>query len=158
MDNQHIQHVIRLLKESYEGDPWHGRSIKSLLGDVTPEIALKKPNPASHSIAELVYHMITWRDFLISRLQPEEGKDTKYFERMDWRTLNLSSVQTWQEGLKLLEESQHRLLSALEQFNDSILPEKVAERKYTFNTLLYGLVQHDVYHSGQIAYVTKLLS
>lgn len=158
MENQTIQHIIRLLKETYEGDPWHGRSIKSLLSDVTPEAGLKKPNAASHSIAELVYHMVTWRDFTISRLRAEEGKDMKYYEDNDWRTLDLTDTQTWQKGLDLLEESQQRLINLLEEFQDSILPEKVDERKYNFKVLLYGVVQHDAYHAGQIAYVSKLLT
>lgn len=158
MENEQIQYIIKQLQETYSGEPWHGRSIRSLLSEVTPAIALKKPNENSHSIAELVYHIITWHDFTVSRLQPEEGKNTAYFEVMDWRPLDLSKTQTWEEGLKLLEESQQRLISVLEKFNDSILPEKVAERKYTFKVLLYGLVQHDVYHAGQIAYAMKLLA
>src|SRR5215213_6244499 len=156
MQNDHIQHVIQLLTETFQGGPWHGRSLKSLLSEVTPEMALKKPGENSHSIAELVYHIVTWREFTISRLQPEEGKDTNYFESIDWRPLDLGSTKTWNEGLRLLEESEKHLLSVLEGFNDSILPETVAERKYKFQVLLYGLVQHEAYHAGQIAYAMKL--
>ena len=155
--NKEIQHIISLLKATYEGDPWHGRSIKSLLSEVDAEMGLKKPSKNSHSIAELVYHMVTWRDFTISRLRPEEGKDTAYFEKMDWRKLDLKNTATWQQGLVLLEESQQRLLTLLEEYNDSILPEPVDERKYNFRTLLYGVVNHDIYHAGQIAYAWKLL-
>jgi uncharacterized damage-inducible protein DinB len=158
MENRTIQHIIRLLKETYEGDPWHGRSIKSLLSEVTPHIGLKKPNAASHSIAELVYHMVTWREFTISRLRPEEGKDMQYFEENDWRPLDLDDIQTWQKGLELLDESQQRLVDLLEEFQDSILAEKVSERKYNFKILLYGVAQHDIYHVGQIAYINKLLA
>lgn len=158
MENTHIQHIIRLLQETFEGNPWHGRSLKALLSEVTPEMALKKPNAASHSIAELVYHIATWRDFTISRLKAEEGKDMEYFERNDWRMLDLNSFQTWEQGLQMLEETQQRLLTVLEEFQDSILPEKVAERTYNFKVLLYGLVQHEAYHAGQIAYVSKLLT
>jgi uncharacterized damage-inducible protein DinB len=158
MNNEHIQHIILQLQESYSGEPWHGRSIKALLSEVTPEIGLKKPNANSHSIAELIYHIITWRDFTISRLEPEEGKNAAYFESIDWRPLDLSSKKTWEEGLRLLEESQQRLVRVLEKFNDSIIPEKVRERTYTFKTMLYGLIQHDAYHAGQIAYTMKLLA
>lgn len=158
MNNEHIQHIILQLQETYSGQPWHGRSIKSLLSEVTPEIGLKKPNANSHSIAELVYHMVTWRQFTISRLEPAEGKSAEYFELMDWRPLDLSNKKTWEEGLRLLEESQQHVIRVLEKFNDSILPEKVAERNYTFKVLLYGLLQHDTYHAGQIAYAMKLLA
>ncbi len=155
--NKEIQHIISLLKATYEGDPWHGRSIKSLLSEVDAEMGLKKPSKHSHSIAELVYHMVTWRDFTISRLRPEDGKDTAYFEKLDWRKLDLKNTATWQQGLALLEESQQRLVTLLEEYNDSILPEPVDERKYNFRTLLYGVVNHDIYHAGQIAYAWKLL-
>ena len=157
MQNDTIQHVIKLLQETFEGDPWHGRSLKALLSEVTPEMALKKPNPQSHSITELVYHIVTWREFTISRLQPEEGKDSNYFESIDWRPLDLGKTQTWEQGLQLLEQSRQRILAVLEEFNDSILRETVAERKYKFKVLLYGLVQHEAYHAGQIAYAMKLL-
>lgn len=153
--NQEIQYISRMLKEAYDGEPWHGRSIKSLLEEVTPAVGLRKPGANSHSIAELVYHMVTWRDFTISRLQPD-GKELTYFEENDWRKLDLHDETTWHHGLRLLEESQQRLLAVLEQFQDSILAEKVAERKYDFRFLLYGIVQHDVYHAGQIAYAMKL--
>ena len=90
MENKEIQYIISQLKETYEGSPWHGRSVKSLLSEVSPEMGLKKPSDGSHSIAELVYHMVTWRDFTISRLQPEEGKDAAYFNKIDWRPLRSS--------------------------------------------------------------------
>ncbi len=154
--NDHIQHIIQLLKETYEGDPWHGRSIKDLLSEVSPEAGLQKPDSNSHSIAELIYHLVTWREFTISRLQPEEGKNTEYFEKIDWRPLDLNRKQTWEEGLRLLEESEQRLLKVLEGFTDSILTETVTERKCNFKVLLYGLVQHEAYHGGQIAYAMKL--
>lgn len=157
MQNEHIQHVIQLLQESLTGNPWHGRSLQALLSEVTPEMALRKPNAESHSIAELVYHIATWREFTISRLQPQKGKDVNYYESIDWRPLDLSKTQTWEEGLRLLDESAQKLLAVLETFNDSILQEKVAERKYKFKELLYGLVQHEAYHAGQIAYAMKLL-
>ena len=156
--NKEIQYIISMLKESYEGDPWHGRSIKSLLGEVNADMGLKKPSKHSHSIADLIYHMVTWRDFTISRLRPEEGKDTGYFENLDWRKLDLKDVETWHRGLALLDESQQKLITLLEEYNDSILPEPVDERKYNFRKLLYGLVSHDIYHAGQVAYAWKLLN
>ena len=155
--NKEIQYIISMLKEAYDGDPWHGRSIKSLLSEADAEMGLKKPSKNAHSIAELVYHMVTWRDFTISRLRPEPGKDSAYFEKMDWRKLDLKDAETWKRGLTLLEESQQKLLSTLEDYNDSILSEPVDERKYNFRHLLYGLVSHDIYHAGQIAYAWKLL-
>ncbi len=157
MNNQ-IRHIRRLLFETYEGNPWHGRSIIDLLGSVSPEIGLRKPSANTHSIAELIYHMVNWKEFAISRLLPEESNDISYYESNDWRELDHSSILTWEEGLKLLDEKQQQLLRIMDDSDDSILAQPVRERVYNIKLLLYGVVQHDIYHAGQIAFVKNLLS
>src|SRR5215216_1436642 len=116
--NHEIQQIIHMLKEAYEGGPWHGRSIKALLAEVTHEVGLRKPDANSHSIAELIYHMAIWRDFTVSRLQPD-GRPVSYFDENDWQQLDHNDPQTWTKGLQLLDESHQRLIKALEQFQDS---------------------------------------
>jgi hypothetical protein len=46
----------------------------------------------------------------------------------------------------------------LKKKEDAFLEEKVDYRNYNFRFLLNGLVQHDIYHLGQIAYVGKMLA
>src|SRR5687768_16699566 len=99
MDSE-IAFIISELQTAFAGNPWFGRSIKSLLSEVSLEIGLRKPNEQSHSIAELVYHMVTWKEFTISRLQPQTVKDIHFFEKMDWRELDLSNPTTWTNGLQ----------------------------------------------------------
>jgi hypothetical protein len=48
-------------------------------------------------------------------------------------------------------------MALLLQKDDSFLDEPVEYRKYDFRFLLNGLIQHNLYHTGQIAYVNKLL-
>jgi uncharacterized damage-inducible protein DinB len=72
--------------------------------------------------------------------------------------LDETNKDLWQhEGLKKLELTQTKLVDVLQQQKDSLLVQTVPERTYNFRTLLYGIVQHDIYHLGQIAYITKLL-
>ena len=75
---QEISRIIDQIKDSYEGEPWFGRNLKTLLSEVDPDLASQKIN-GQHSILELLYHMIVWREFTISRLQPN-GKELAYFE------------------------------------------------------------------------------
>ena len=58
--NREILLLAEQIKETYEGDPWFGRSVKALLAEVNDRIAFERPNE-QHSILELVWHMITWR-------------------------------------------------------------------------------------------------
>lgn len=151
-----IRHIRRLLIETYDGTPWHGRSIKSLLSEVSPEIGLKRPNGTSHSIADLIWHMVNWRKFTIDRIKPS-GASLETFEQNDWRELDLNNISTWQDALNELEKCQHDLLELFDSLNDSMLKDPVPEREYNMKILLYGLVKHDIYHAGQIAYIKKLL-
>lgn len=151
-----VQNIINSLNDAYEGDPWFGRNAKALLRDVDENIAFEKPN-GQHSILELVWHMITWREFVISRMKTDEAKDLTYFESNDWRELDHADISLWQKGVQRLETTQRELLQVLEEQTDEMLDQNVDERTYTFRKLLNGIIQHDIYHLGQIAYVTKLL-
>jgi len=153
--NHEMQNIINQLKDAYEGDPWFGRSIKKILPEIDINTALNKTGE-QHSILELLYHMITWREFVISRLQPEHGKDIQYFEKKDWRDLDQADDFLWQKGIELLDATQQKLLQLLEKSGDSILDKTVDDRKYNFRFLLYGIIQHDIYHLGQIAYAKKM--
>jgi uncharacterized damage-inducible protein DinB len=155
--NKEIQHLISQLQESFNGDPWFGRNAEKLLGEVTEAIAFQQPN-GQHSIAELVWHMVNWREFVISRFRKDESKDLHYFESNDWRQLDNSYPSLWQQGLVKLNETQELLLNILREQPDSILEKNVEERTYNFRNLLNGIVQHDIYHLGQIAYLVKYLN
>ena len=145
--------IIGQLKEAYEGDPWFGRNLKTLLSEVDEETAVIKLN-GQHSILELLYHMIVWREFTISRLTTSE-KDLSYFEKNDWQQLNHTDQTLWKKGLQKLAETQAELVRLLQEQDDSILTRTVSERKYDFRKLLYGIIQHDIYHLGQIAFINK---
>jgi uncharacterized damage-inducible protein DinB len=155
--NIEIQHLIFQLQESFNGDPWFGRNAEKLLGEVTEAIAFQQPN-GQHSIAELVWHMVNWREFVISRFIKDESKDLHYFEANDWRQLDHSDPSLWQKGLVKLNETQELLLNILREQSDSILEKNVEERTYNYRNLLNGSVQHDIYHLGQIAYLVKFLN
>ena len=149
--------LIAQLKDAYEGEPWFGRNVKELLSEVSEQDAFQKP-AGEHSILELVWHIITWREFTITRLQPSLEKSLKYFEQTEWRQLDHSNTTLWKQGLIRLQETQNEIINLLENQEESLLEKVVDERKYNFRKLLHGLIQHDIYHLGQIAYIKKIAS
>jgi uncharacterized damage-inducible protein DinB len=153
---QEIEQYINQLKETWEGDPWFGRAGKQLLGEVDEGIAFTKLN-GQHSILELVWHMYTWKAFAVNRLQANATEDLNYFESQDWRELDHSNTALWQEGLQKLEEAQTELLAVLQQLDDAALEQNVRERDYNNRKLIAGVIQHDIYHLGQIAFIVKAL-
>lgn len=151
-----MEHIIAQMKEAYEGDPWFGRNARLLLNEVNSETAMVQPN-GQHSILQLVWHMINWKEFALSRLQPG-SEDLHYFEVNDWRQLDHQDASLWTKGKERLLELNNALLLALEGKKDSWLSEPVRERSYSNRKLMFGILQHDIYHLGQIAYVRKVVN
>ena len=152
-----IQSIIRNLENVLDGEPWYGRPVYALFRDVDPAFVFTKPSEDAHSCIELLYHMLTWAEFTLKRLEGDKTADLKTFEEMDWRTID-PNVHDWDEGLAALIATHQQIIAILKTKDDAILKETVDHRNYNFRFLLNGLIQHNIYHAGQIAYLHKMLS
>ncbi len=151
-----LQFIKEQIINSYEGDPWFGRNISSILSEIDDSKAFVKPS-GQHSIVELIWHMIKWREFVISRFSQDAEENTGTFETNDWRLIDHNDHTLFIKAVKRFSETQKDLLRTLENLDDSILTLKVPGRTYNYRKLLHGLIQHDIYHTGQIAFIHKML-
>lgn len=156
MNNAEIRTITEQLNDAWQGDPWFGKPALQLLSGITDAEAYAQP-AGQHSVAQLVWHMANWRQFTLSRFGQFAGRELDYFEHNDWRQAAPDTEYNWHEGVKELTQTQSDLLEVLKSLNDAILDQNVAERDYTYRKLLYGIIQHDIYHLGQIAYILKQL-
>ncbi|MBL7743003.1 MAG: DinB family protein [Chitinophagaceae bacterium] len=155
--NKELQSIIRNLQNTLNGEPWFGRPVYALLEETDPAVVYKKPDDNSHSLIELLYHMITWAEFALKRVEGDKEQDLAAFKKMDWRHID-PAVHTWENGLQQLQKVHADLVALLQTKTDDFLKEIVDYRKYNFRFLLNGLIQHNIYHAGQIAYVHKLVA
>ena len=155
--NQEILLIAEQLKDVYEGKPWFGRNMNEILSEIHPSVAFEKPN-GQHSILELLWHMITWKEFTLSRLRSDSELPVTYFEQNDWRELDHSDPALFKRALDQLAQLHNELIEVIRQQKDGLLSQGVRDRDYNFRKLLYGIVQHDIYHLGQIAYVKKIVA
>ena len=154
--NREILLIAEGIKDAYEGQPWFGRSVKEILSEIDESIVFEKPN-GQHSILELIWHMITWKEFTINRIRNDNTTSVHYFEENDWRELDHSDKSLWQHGLQRLAKVQNELVEVVQQQKDDLLAQRVNERNYNFRKLIDGIKEHDIYHVGQIAYIKKML-
>lgn len=152
-----VQSIIRNLENTLDGNPWYGRSVYSILREIDPAIVYKKPSPNSHSLAELLYHMLTWAEFTLKRIERDHSQDLAAFEKLDWRPID-PAIHDWDEGLAALIATHQQIIAILQTKDEFFLSETVDYRQYNFRFLLNGLIQHNIYHLGQIAYAVKLLN
>lgn len=152
-----IESIIASLQEVLSGNPWYGKSLLAVLNGIDPSIVHKKPDSESHSIIELLYHMVTWAEFTERRLAKDKNMDLEAFRALDWRKTD-PETHTWNNGISEFTSEINKIIKLLKDSGDEILEDKVDYREYNFRYLLNGLIHHNIYHIGQIAYVNKLFS
>jgi uncharacterized damage-inducible protein DinB len=145
------------MEEVLYGRPWYGKSVNSLLTEIDPALVYEKFNENSHSIIDLLYHMVTWVEFTQQRLEKSTRMNNNDLETLDWRETNVT-INTWNNGLSQFNACNNRILEILKHSTDDLLGEKVDYRDYNFEYLLQGVIQQNIYHLGQIANAYKLLS
>ena len=155
--NKEIQSIIRNMENTLDGQPWYGRPVYAMLREVDSSIAYKKPTPGSHSLIELLYHMLTWAGFALKRIEKDKTRDLVFFEKLDWREVD-PKIHDWDEALAAFIATHQEIIAILQTRDDAFLSEIVDYRQYNFRFLLNGLIQHNIYHLGQIAYLKKLLA
>jgi uncharacterized damage-inducible protein DinB len=151
------------IRKGFSDDPWHGPSTLSLLEELTAQEAAARPIPEGHSIWEIVLHMISWQNEVRRRLagnppaEPEEG---------DWPKVGKVSETRWRQDLERLGASLTDLLDMLDSLQEKDLDRiggGLSDRDpalgtgVTLRAMVNGLVQHNAYHSGQIALLRKAL-
>lgn len=155
MNNKEVQSIITNLERVLTGQPWYGEAVMPMLRKIHPAVVYINPKN-SHAAIEILYHMITWAEFTLSRVQQKQNYDLEAAEQMDWRIID-PKVHTWTKGLDEFEQLHKQLVAELQTKEDAFLSIMVDYREYNFRFLLNGLIQHNIYHLGQIAFLKNLL-
>jgi uncharacterized damage-inducible protein DinB len=149
---EELKRIRGQLKRAFEGTAWHGLSIQELLANVTAEMAAARPVAGAHTIWEIVLHIAAWEDAVRRRL---EGDPAELSPEEDWPSVKDSSAAAWQDALSALERGHKQLRGAVARLRDDQLDATVAGQVYSVYFMLHGVIQHDLYHAGQIALLKK---
>jgi len=148
--------ILDQLHRAYEGPAWHGPALREVLAGVTWQTAAQRPIPGAHTIWELVLHLTVWMAVPTRRIAGAESPTLPANE--DWPTAPEPTESGWREALDQLAQAQRALESEVRQLPDERLREKVlGEVPYSIYTMLHGVVQHNLYHAGQIALLKKAI-
>lgn len=138
------------------GEAWHGPAIETLLEDVDAARAAARPVAGAHSIWELVLHMTVWLETVRRRL--EENRAVELTPQQDWAPVRDTSDEAWQQTLERHRRAAEDLRRLIAGLDDIRLEQAVAGKGYNAYVMLHGIVQHEIYHAGQIGLLKKALS
>jgi len=143
------------LRRAFQGEAWHGPSVLEILSGVDAGAAAARPLPGAHGIWEIVLHIAVWDDVARRRMSGEAVEPTP---AQDWPAVTDTSPGAWQRTVHHLTQAHDALIRAVSAFSDSRLLERVPGKEPAYNTfyfMLHGVVQHELYHAGQIALLRK---
>jgi uncharacterized damage-inducible protein DinB len=146
--------ISNLYQSIYNGDPWLDVTLVNTLKDVTAEQAFRKINPNLNTIWEIVNHLIEWRKNILQRVQ---GKEIITPEYNYFISISDSSEEAWKETLAKLEKTQDQWNTFLTYFDDGDFEKIYINNNHTYYEHIHGIIQHDVYHLGQIVILKKLV-
>lgn len=149
------------LRRAFKGEAWLGPSLLDLLAEITPEQARARPLAAGHNIWELVMHIDFWVQAAAGAMQgvnmptldgPQDQAPG------DWAVVKDLDAVAWFDAQDSLFQNAERLAQSVELFSERRLNDIVPGRPYDFYHLFHGIVQHSIYHAGQIAILKKAVS
>ena len=163
MPESEITRIIDELDREFSGDAWHGSPLRQILAGIDHNQALVRPIEGGHNIWELVLHLTGWKNEVRRRVagapagDPPEG---------DWPQLPATpDSHAWRQAIDELEAAHRDLVMAIEAMSEAQLYEPTNDPRnratgqgVTHYVMLHGIVQHDVYHSGQIALLKKAVA
>jgi uncharacterized damage-inducible protein DinB len=152
---QEIVRILGQLRGSFEPGAWHGPSLHELLSGVTAELAAEQPAGRGHSIWELALHIAAWEAAARRMLT---GGSAEVPPEQNFPAPAQPTEEAWRAALETVENEHQALLDAVASIPDARLDERVAGKEYSVYFLLHGVVQHNLYHAGQIALLKRILS
>lgn len=149
-----IERIREQLKRAFEGKAWHGPSVMELLVDVTAQQAAARVFPGTHTIWELALHIGAWERACFARLQGERAELT---DAEDWPAVMEITEDAWQRCKSTLMDGNQKLRDEITSLNEQRLDEPILPGMRSVYVTVQGVVQHDLYHAGQIAILKKAL-
>jgi len=153
-----VERLNKMFRAAAHGETWHGQSILQIFENISATTAAAHPIDGSHCIWDYLLHIINWRAFAVKALLEDKPYIIELNTDKDWTPISDFSEEAWEKAIALYKKSTDDLSNAILNIDDDKLDEIVVGHDYTFYTLLHGVIQHDIYHSGQIVLLRKMIT
>ena len=155
-DRSESARIADQLRRAFDGEAWHGDSLFEILAGVTEARAAARPIAGAHTIWELALHVAAWDGAVLRRLG---GASVELADAENFPPVTDASAAAWRAALAQVRRGHAELVAAVASLPDSRLDDMVPGKEgahYTFYYMLHGVVQHELYHAGQIALLKKM--
>jgi len=143
------------IRRAFDREAWHGDSVSEILQGVDAATAAAHPIQNAHSIWELVLHIAAWDGAVLKRTG---GTAVQLSDEQNFPPVKDTSEAAWRGAIDHTGRTHSELVQAVAAFPDARLADQVPGKRETYYNFFYmfsGIVQHELYHAGQIALLKK---
>ena len=157
-----LRHTLsHRLEDIWNGTPWYGDPSDKILAGISAADAARQLVPGTHTIWQIVLHMTAWTEAVGARVR---GAGAKAPERGDWPNVESTSPEAWATVLADLATARKELLAEIDATHEEDIQIHVKNHSPPFSDTgisragtVVGLIEHDVYHLGQVALLKRAL-
>lgn len=149
----HNNRLKKLFEDHYNGHPWLDVTILDTIHDITAIEAATQIN-GLNSIWQILKHMLEWRKTNLKRVNGKilsAPSNNFIFEILD------PSENAWKKLKSDFNTSQIEWLLFIQDFDAKKFDIVYEANQHTYYEHIQGVLQHDVYHLGQIVLIKKML-
>lgn len=148
-----VHRIAKQLQRTFQGRSFHGPAVDEALEGVTAKIAAARSPAGAHSIWQIVRHITFWQDTACRWLK---GDTRRPEPDEDWETIKDKSEAAWQHALAALRHSNAQLRDEVMTLDEARLEQPLFEGMTKVYVALHGIIQHNIYHAGQISLLKKI--
>ncbi len=153
--NPKLSQYISQWRSALAGDAWIDETFAKKFELVNDDNAFQRPLPAVHSPAELVSHLVEWQLSIFSIWQG--GLRTVTMESgLNWLDNPTLETRGWPALKQRFDDTQLQMMQFLTAQDDAWL-QKIDAEGHTNEYYLQGIIDHNMYHLGQLGLVLAML-
>lgn len=148
------------LQQILAHDPWYGPATYDIFEGITFEMAYETPPGSVHSIAGILLHMLGWTQEVTERMVGQTAGEPA---AGDWPDPGTPDEDKWKQLIADFRLANVTLAGIIQNFpqdkwnaptNDT--RDRELGTGVSYQALIEGLIQHHIYHSGQIALLKRI--
>jgi len=153
--DRQLKQLLTTLDQAYSRPSWHGTNLRGSIRGVSPRLAARRPRPGRHNIQEIVVHCAYWK-YAVWRLLTGARRGSFELDGTNWFARRGADPRVWREDIARLDRIHEQLRAAVADLAPGDLT-TCGKGRYTIADLVTGIAAHDLYHSGQIQLIKRLI-
>ena len=149
--------LLEIVDQAFDRKSWHGTTLRGSLRGLTASEAVWRPAPGRHNIWELALHAAYWKYAVRRRLA---GESVGSFERKpsNWPAVPAPADGSgWKRDVAFLESEHRKLREIVAGLKPAELALRSPRGVWTYAEEIHGVAAHDLYHTGQIQLIKRLM-